>query len=108
MQIEQYKTEDGVDVFQEWFTTLRDRQAKVHISRRLIRISTGNLGQVRALRKGVWELKIDVGPGYRLYYAQADQTLILLLCGGDKGSQDADITRAVGYWEDYQQRVRRP
>jgi putative addiction module killer protein len=107
MQLERYVTDEGVDVFHKWFTGLRDRQAMVSIRRRLDRIRAGNLGQVRSLRQGVWEVKIDAGPGYRLYYAKAGQSLILLLCGGDKGSQDADIARAVGYWENYQQRDRR-
>jgi putative addiction module killer protein len=107
MQLERYVTDEGVDVFRKWFTALRDQKARANISRRLDRIGAGNLGQVRVLRSGVWELKIDVGPGYRVYYAHAGQTLVLLLCGGDKGSQDADIARAVGYWENYQQRDRR-
>lgn len=107
MELERYRTDEGVDVLQEWLTNLRDKQARWTILRRLDRIKGDNLGQVRALRKGVWELKIDFGPGYRVYYAHAGQTIILLLCGGDKGSQDADINRAVGYWENYQQRVRR-
>ena len=107
MELESYVTRDGVDVFRAWFARLRDPQAKANIQRRLDRIRANNLGQVRPLRKGVWEIKIDVGAGYRVYYAQAGQTIILLLCGGDKGSQDADIDRAVGFWEEYQQRVQR-
>lgn len=108
MELERYLTDEGVDVLQEWLTNLRDKQARWTILRRLDRIKGDNLGQVRTLRKGVWELKIDFGPGYRVYYAHAGQTIILLLYGGDNGSQDADINRAVGYWEKYQQRVRRP
>lgn len=107
MELKRYVTDDGVDVFHEWFISLRDKQARANIQRRLDRLEVGNYGQVRFLRKGVWEMKIDVGAGYRVYYAQAGQTIILLLCGGDKGSQDADIARAVEYWEDYQERKRR-
>jgi len=107
MELERYLTDEGVDVLQEWLTNLRDKQVRWTILRRLDRIKGNNLGQVRALRNGVWELKIDFGPGYRVYYAHAGQTIILLLCGGDKSSQDADINRAVGYWVNYQQRVRR-
>jgi putative addiction module killer protein len=95
MLIEHYVTADGTDIFSDWFSRLRDKATKVVIERRLMRIENGNLGQVRALRKGVWEIKVDVGPGYRVYYAQSGQTVILLLCGGDKGSQDADIARAT-------------
>lgn len=107
MQIEYYLTDDEVDVFGNWFANLRDKQAKAAISSRLDRIRNGNLGQVRPLRKGVWEIKVDVGAGYRVYYAQSGDTIVLLLCGGDKRSQSADIARAVSYWENFQQRVRR-
>jgi putative addiction module killer protein len=76
------------------------------ILKRLDRLAEGNFGQVRALRKGVWEIKIDVGAGFRVYYALSGKTIILLLCGGDKTSQTADINRAVGFWEDFQKRER--
>ena len=107
MQLHHYLTDDGIDVYQNWFNALRDRQAKVSIERRLGRIEANNFGQVRVVRSGVWEIKVDVGQGYRVYYAHAGQTIILLLCGGDKSSQDADCDRAVRYWENFQQRVRR-
>ena len=55
-------------------------------------------------REGVWELRIDQGPGYRVYCAMAGAVVVLLLCGGDKGTQDADIERAIGYWKDWQRR----
>lgn len=106
MKLETYVTDAGVDVFREWFARLRDLQAKVNIQRRLDRIRAGNFGMVRPLRKGVWELKFEVGPGYRVYYAIAGDTLVLLLCAGDKGRQAADIDRAATYWMDYQQRSR--
>ena len=107
MELKRYVTEDGVDVLHEWLASLRDRRALISIQRRLNRIEGGNLGQVRSLRQGVWEFKIDVGTGYRVYYARDGQAIVLLLCGGDKRSQDADIDRAVSYWKDYQQRARR-
>jgi putative addiction module killer protein len=69
MLIEPYVTSEGTDVFSDSFSGLRDKSTKVVIERRLMRIENGNLGQVRALRKGVWEIKVDVGPGYRVYYA---------------------------------------
>lgn len=106
MQIEHYVTEKGVDVFSKWFDELRDKTTKVVIERRLMRIESGNLGQVRALRDGVWEIKIDFGPGYRVYYAQSGQSIILLLCAGDKSSQEADIAKAAEHWNDFQQRSR--
>ena len=65
----------------------------------------GNLGDHKFCRDGVWELRVDVGPGYRVYYAQAGQTLVLLLLGGDKRTQSADIDRAVDHWQDWNRRT---
>jgi len=67
--------------------------------------STPATSEHRFLRDGVWELKIDVGPGYRVYYAQAGEDVILLLCGGGKRTQQSDIARAVKYWKEHQERV---
>jgi putative addiction module killer protein len=72
--------------------------------RRIDRVAMGNFGDHRFCREGVWELRIDVGAGYRVYYAKAGQRVVLLLCGGDKRTQDADIARAVACWQDYQRR----
>ncbi|MGE8613687.1 MAG: type II toxin-antitoxin system RelE/ParE family toxin [Achromobacter veterisilvae] len=104
-RIEHYLTVDEQeDLYLEWLSRLRDRQAKVAVIRRMNRIEQGNLGDHKFCRDGVWELRIDVGPGYRVYYAQAGQRIVLLLCGGDKHRQNADIDRAVGYWQDWQRR----
>lgn len=92
------------DLYLDWLKRLRDGQAKVAVVRRVNRIEQGNFGDHKFCREGVWELRIDVGPGYRLYYAMSGQRVVLLLCGGDKGSQDADITRAVAFWQDWQRR----
>lgn len=67
----------------------------------------GNFGNHKSCRDGVWELRIDVGPGYRVYYAVAGSQVVLLLCGGDKRTQSADITRACEYWQDWQMRGER-
>jgi putative addiction module killer protein len=67
--------------------------------------NTRNTGDYRFCRDGVWELRIDVGPGYRVYYARAGEATLLLLWGGRKRTQSRDITRAVEYWNDYQQRL---
>lgn len=104
MKIEHYVNEEGVDVFLDWFNRLRDKQAKINIERRIYRLGLGQFGQVKPAREGVWELKIDIGAGYRVYYAQVENTLVLLLCGGNKKSQDTDIDRAISYWKNYQQR----
>lgn len=82
-------------VFSAWLADLRDIQAKARINARIRRLSLGNPGQVRMLSGGVAELKIDYGPGYRVYYTQRGQELVILLCGGDKRTQDRDIERAI-------------
>ena len=92
------------DLYIDWLKRLRDSQAKVAVVRRVTRIELGNFGDHKFCRDGVWELRIDVGPGYRVYYAVAGSRVVLLLCGGDKRTQDADIARAVAYWQDWQQR----
>lgn len=93
------------DLYIDWLRHLRDNQAKVAIIRRMVRIEQGNFGDHKFCRDGVWELRIDVGPGYRVYYVPSGQRLVLLLCGGDKRSQDTDIRRAVDYWQDWQLRI---
>jgi putative addiction module killer protein len=95
----------GRDPYQSWLDRLKDLRARVAIQRRVDRIAAGHFGDHKHCRDGVWELRVDVGPGYRIYYAQAGQVILVLLCGGDKRSQSADIETAVKYWTDYQRRV---
>ena len=83
------------EVYARWFGRLRDRQARVRIDSRLRRLSLGNPGDVRPVRGGVSEIRIDYGPGYRVYFVQQGDTMIVLLAGGDKGSQERDIRRAL-------------
>lgn len=104
MEVRHYLTATGRDLFQDWLDRLRDLRARVAIQRRVDRLTQGNLGDHRFCREGVWELRLDVGVDYRVYYVPAGQTLILLPCGGDKRTQDADIARAVTCWQDYQRR----
>jgi putative addiction module killer protein len=99
-----YQGKDGREPLTVWLHRLRDRQAYAHVLARLDRLENGNFGQCRSLQSGVWELKIDHGPGYRVYYGQAGKTVLLLLCGGDKRSQRADIERAVEYWKEFRSR----
>jgi putative addiction module killer protein len=82
------------DVYHEWFETLKDKRAKAKIDVRIRRVSLGNFGDVRPVGKGVSELRIDYGPGYRVYFTQHGNILVILLCGGDKSSQAKDILRA--------------
>lgn len=101
--IEHYlRPTDGKDVYLDWLGKLKDTTAKIAVIKRLIRVEMGNLGDHRFCRDGVSELRIDVGAGYRVYYAIAGQKIVLLLCGGDKRTQDADINRACDYWHDWQ------
>lgn len=81
--------------YSAWFESLRDRQAKARILVRIRRLQEGNPGQHRALTAGVVEMKIDHGPGYRVYYTGRGEQLVLLLLGGDKSSQDSDIRAAL-------------
>lgn len=83
------------EVFAEWFEELRDREARAHITARIRRLSLGNPGDVKPVGAGVSEMRIDCGPGYRVYFVGRGETLIILLCGGDKRRQDRDITRAL-------------
>lgn len=79
-------------------------RAAASIIKRFARLNAGNFGDCKPLRGGVWELRIDMGPGYRVYYAKDGLTVILLLCGGDKRNQNSDIERACSYWNDWKQR----
>lgn len=101
-EIRHYITDDGRDVFADWRAQVKDGKAKIAIDRRIYRVELGNFGDHKPCQEGVWELRIDVGPGYRIYYAQAGLTVILLLCGGIKRSQKADILKACEYWSDWQ------
>lgn len=104
-RVEHYLTaSDWQDLYLNWLRRLRDNQAKVAVIRRAARIELGNFGDHKFCRDGVWELRIDVGPGYRVYYSLSGHRVVLLLCGGDKRTQEADIVRAVGYWHDWQRR----
>ena len=103
-EIRHYLTTDGFDVFQDWLTQLRDQLPKMAVVKRVNRVEAGNFGDHKFCRDGVWELRVDIGPGYRVYYALAGKQVVLLLCGGDKGSQGADIDRACVYWKDWQNR----
>jgi len=105
-EVRHYVTAAGADPFAAWFKVLRDRQAQARIQTRIDRLERGLLGDVESCGEGVWELRIDWGPGYRIYYARSGERIILLLLGGDKRKQDADIKKAKENWRDYQQRTK--
>ena len=83
------------DNYAEWFESLRDRQPRARINTRIRRLSLGNPGDVRPVGEGVSELRIDYGPGYRVYFVQRGETLVILLAGGDKRTQNRDIRTAL-------------
>ncbi len=99
-----YQMRDGKRPFSRWFEKLRDRRAQQRIDARLARVELGNFGDSKSVGDGVLELRIDYGPGYRVYFGRDRNDLVLLLFGGDKRSQAKDIVTAKEFWADYQVR----
>ena len=93
--------ENGHDIFEEWLKALRDTNGGIAIDRAVSRLRNGNFGKGHFCRDGVWELVIEYGPGYRVYYSIVGRTLVLLLCAGSKRTQNKDIERAVRYLRQY-------
>lgn len=102
--LQDYLTPDGKDPYAIWLASLKDRQARARVLVRIGRMASGNFGDVKSVGDGVWEARVDWGPGYRVYYAQAGKRLVLLLIGGDKRKQQTDIQQAHEYWKDWQHR----
>ena len=103
-EIRHYRTKNGTIPFQIWFGNLEDIRAKTKIGMRLERAEAGNFGDCNSVGDGVHEMKINFGPGYRIYFGQEGMEVIILLCGGDKSTQQKDILTAKGYWADYHRR----
>ncbi|MCK9200581.1 MAG: type II toxin-antitoxin system RelE/ParE family toxin [Gallionella sp.] len=101
-----YIDESGCEVVTEWLLSLNDRQARARIEARFFRLATGNFGDCKPLRESVWELRVDWGAGYRVYYAKVGDAIVLLLCGGDKRKQDTDIERAIQHLADFKRRTK--
>ena len=100
-KVEVYQDKKGTAPFVDWLRSLKDIQARAIIRSRINRIRTGNFDNHRSIGQGIWELKLNYGPGYRVYYGNENQNIVFLLIGGDKGSQDRDIKKAQKYWRDY-------
>ena len=96
-----YVANDGSAPFAEWLRTLKDRKARNNIRVRIARLRLGNLGDYKSVGHGVLELRVDIGPGYRVYIGQDGSRFILLLYGGTKRTQAVDIKKAQEYWADY-------
>ena len=105
MEIRRYLSVSGRDIFGEWLAGLKDVQTRAKIVARIDRLTAGNFGDCKALRTGLFELRIDWGPGFRVYYALVGKACILLLCGGDKSKQLSDIKRALEFLKDYKERT---
>ena len=98
-----YRAASGFVPFQAWIDSL-DKQAAYAVAARVNRISTGHFGDWKRVGDGVVELRIDFGPGYRVYFGRDGATVVILLCGGIKRSQTADIKQAKRNWKDYGER----
>lgn len=108
MELTHYLTVDGHDPFQAWLeaTKTKDRMAAMRVLTRLNRLAAGNAGDAKAVGDGVLELRIDYGPGYRVYYAKVGRRLVMLLIGGTKKRQQADIEQAKAFLVDHRRRAR--
>ncbi|MDR2991173.1 MAG: type II toxin-antitoxin system RelE/ParE family toxin [Burkholderiaceae bacterium] len=106
MEIRYYRDSKGRSPLTSWLEALPDRQARAVIFARLGRLEAGNFGDCTPVRAGVQELRIDFGPGYRVYLSRQGPTLVLLLCASDKKSQDREIEKAIAYLNDWKQRGR--
>jgi putative addiction module killer protein len=90
--------------FEEWLGSLKDSKARMRIRARIVRLETGNFGDCKSLRDGVQEIRIDYGPGYRVYMSRQGKVIVLLLCGSDKKDQDRAIEKAIDYLKDWKRR----
>lgn len=106
MNVEIYVSRDGIHPFHEWMDRIKDLVVRDRINVRIARMRSGNFGDSKYLKGGVHELKIDYGPGYRIYYGRDGFEKIILLCGGDKKTQNGDIEKAKEYWQDYKKEKR--
>jgi len=106
-KIKTYRTEAGKRPFSKWLKDLSDRRAQSVVHLRLERVKIGNFGDYDPVGKGVYELRIDMGPGYRIYFSKIGSEIVLLLCAGDKGSQQKDIEKAKQYYDDYKIRIKK-
>jgi putative addiction module killer protein len=107
-QVELYKTEEGEIPYEIWLDRIRDGRTRGQITARITRLRTGNLGRYKSVGGGVIELALDFGPGYRIYIGQVGTAITLLLCAGDKSTQERDIAAAKYNWADYQRRTQPP
>ncbi len=104
-EIKYYITEGGKEPFWDWFETIKDARTRRIVSDRVYRLQSGNTGDCRSLGGGTHELRIHYGPGLRVYFGKETRVIVVLLCGGEKQTQETDIKQAHAYWKDYHQRT---
>ena len=104
MELVRYQREGGGAPFSDWLNALRDKRAQARVRVRLLRVEAGAFGDCEPVGDGVSELRVHEGPGYRFYFGQHGRTVVVLLCGGDKSTQAADIERAKTMWADWKRR----
>lgn len=104
IEVRRYQLANGDIPLTLWLAGLRDVRARAKLEIRFRRVSAGMFGDVKPVGEGVLELREDIGPGYRVYLSRHGTAVVILLCGGDKRTQDADIRRAKEYWQDWKRR----
>jgi putative addiction module killer protein len=104
MEIRFYMNSSGKCPFEEWLGSLKDSKARMRVRARIARLEVGNFGDCKGLRDGVQEIRIDYGPGYRVYLSRQGKVIVLLLCGSDKSEQDRAIEKAIDYLKDWKRR----
>ena len=100
-EIKKIELQNGLVPFDEWFDSLRDRKMQAAVDTRLARVRAGNFGDHKSVGDGVFELRIALGPGLRVYYGLQGRQIVVLIGGGDKGSQSRDIRRAQQLWKEF-------
>ncbi len=101
-QVVVYANQDGYEPFSAWLEALRDTKGRQRIQARIRRLEQGLYGDCKVIGEGVSELRMFFGPGYRVYFGEQPEHMVILLCGGDKSTQDKDIEQAQAYWKEYQ------
>lgn len=104
-QIRFYRTPKGDEPFTKWLKSIKDKRVIAQIQNRLERVSLGHYGDCKSVGNGVYELRIHYSPGYRLYFSEHEDIIVLILVGGTKGTQAKDILKAKEYWQDFKERV---
>lgn len=104
IEVLHYRRPEGRVPFQDWILALKDSDIRARINARIDRLMLGNFGDCKPVGASVFELRLHFGPGYRIYFGVEKRSLVILLMGGDKWSQERDILKAQGYWQDYLRR----